>query len=89
MPGQRDALIAILLDGTSAHASAASPTSSPETPADADAIWITEVWDKRGARRLAAAAPFAPPSTARVGHRGFVSGQETIPVGGVGLPRER
>ncbi len=41
-PGQRDALIAILLDGIAAMPGCLSYIVASD-PADADAIWITEV----------------------------------------------
>ena len=42
-PGQREALLAILLEGTEAMPGCLSYVIAQD-PAEADAIWITEVW---------------------------------------------
>jgi len=42
--GQRDALIAVLLEGTSAMPGCLSYIVAKD-PADADAIWVTETWE--------------------------------------------
>ena len=48
--GQRDALIAILLEDAGLDAMPGCLSYVVATdPADADAIWITEVWDSRPA----------------------------------------
>src|SRR5215204_7507423 len=44
--GQRDALIAILLEGVSGMPGCLSYIVAKD-PADANAIWITEVWDNK------------------------------------------
>lgn len=43
-PDQREALAAILLDGTAEMPGCLSYVVARDT-ADADALWITEVWD--------------------------------------------
>ncbi|PVM88078.1 antibiotic biosynthesis monooxygenase [Caulobacter endophyticus] len=85
-PGKRDELVAILKEGTGAMPGCLSYILALD-PADADAIWITEVWtDKEshaGSLKLPAvqaAIAKARPIIAGFGHR-----FETTPVGGVGL----
>lgn len=87
-PGQRDALIAILLDGTDAMPGCISYVVAKD-PADADAIWITEVWNSRDSHAASLRLPAVQDAIRRARPliAGFDSGQETIPVGGVGLPR--
>ena len=88
VPGQRDALIAILLEGTGSMPGCLSYIVAKD-PADADAIWITEVWDSRESHTASLRLP-AVQDAIRRGRpliAGFDSMQETIPLGGVGLPR--
>jgi len=87
-PGQRDALIAILLEGTGAMPGCLSYVVAKD-PADADAIWITEVWDSKASHRASLRLPAVRAAIARARPliAGFDSGTETEPVGGVGLPR--
>jgi quinol monooxygenase YgiN len=88
VPGQRDALIAILLEGTDAMPGCLSYIVARDA-ADADAIWITEVWDSRESHAASLRLP-AVQDAIRRGRpliAGFDSSQETIPVGGAGLPR--
>ena len=68
-PGQRDALIAILLEGTGAMPGCLSYIVAAD-PADADAIWITEVWDSEASHKASLALPgvkFVPIDLACVG----------------------
>lgn len=46
VPGKRDALIAILLEGVSGMPGCLSYVVAKDT-ADSNAIWITEVWDSQ------------------------------------------
>ena len=87
-PGRRDALIAILLEGTGAMPGCLSYVVAKD-PADADAIWITEVWDSRESHRASLQLPAVRAAIARARPfiAGFDSGTETEPVGGVGLAR--
>jgi quinol monooxygenase YgiN len=84
--GQRDALIAILLEGVSGMPGCLSYVVAQD-PTDADAIWITEVWDNRGSHQ----AFLSLPSVQRAISRGkpliagFGERFETKPVGGYGL----
>jgi quinol monooxygenase YgiN len=87
-PGQRDALIAILLQGTGGMPGCLSYVVAKD-PVDADAIWITEVWDSRANHDASLQLP-AVQDAIRRGRpliAGFDHGQETIPVGGIGLAR--
>jgi quinol monooxygenase YgiN len=87
--GQRDALIAILLEGTSGMPGCLSYVVARD-PADADAIWITEVWDNRASHAASLHLPQVRAAIARARPliAGFDSGRETVPVGGIGLPME-
>ncbi len=88
VPGQRDALIAILLEDTEAMPGCLSYIVAKD-PVDADAIWITEVWDSRASHAASLRLP-AVQEAIRRGRpliAGFDSSQETIPVGGIGLRR--
>ena len=53
VPGQRDALAAILLDSTQAMPGCLSYVIATD-PADADALWITEVWDNAAGHKALA-----------------------------------
>ncbi len=87
-PGQRDALVAILLEGTGEMPGCLSYVVAKD-PADADAIWITEVWDSRASHDASLQLPAVREAIRRARPliAGLDSGQETIPVGGLGLPR--
>ena len=87
-PGQRDALLAILLAGTGSMPGCLSYVIAKD-PADADAIWITEVWDSRASHDASLQLPAVQDAIRRARPliAGFENGQETIPVGGVGLAR--
>ena len=52
-PGQRDALIAILIEGTANMPGCLSYIVARDAT-EADAIWVTEVWDSRESHRWAA-----------------------------------
>ena len=85
-PGQRDRLVAILLEATGDMPGCLSYVVARD-PADADAIWITEVWDNSASHKASlqlpevqAAIKQAMPLIA-----GFDSSTEIEPVGGFGL----
>ncbi len=86
MPGQRDALIAILLDGVSGMPGCLSYVVAKD-PVDADAIWITEVWDKEASHAASLELPTVQEAIAR--GRSVIAGMGphvvTEPVGGYGL----
>jgi quinol monooxygenase YgiN len=86
--GQRDALIEILLAGTEAMPGCLSYVISKD-PEDANAIWITEVWDSRESHAASLQLPSVRDAIAkgRPLIAGFSDRVETVPVGGIGLPR--
>lgn len=87
-PGQRDALAAILLEGTAVMPGCFSYVVARD-PADADALWITEVWDDRESHAASLQLPAVQAAIAkgRPLIAGFDSQTETEPLGGVGLAR--
>lgn len=86
VPGQRDALAAILLEGTGEMPGCLSYIVARD-PADADALWITEVWDSADSHRASLQLPAVQAAIARGRPliAGFDSQVETEPLGGVGL----
>lgn len=85
-PGQRDALVAILTESTAAMPGCRSYVVATD-PADANAIWITEVWDNE---QFHAASLQLPQVQAAIGRarpliEGFGERFITTPVGGVGI----
>src|SRR5690606_9618148 len=86
-PGNRDSLVALLLDGTGEMPGCLSYVVATG-PADADAIWITEVWDSRESHKASLSLPQVQKAiaSARPLIAGFDSSTEVTPVGGVGLP---
>jgi quinol monooxygenase YgiN len=85
-PGHRDALATILLAGTDAMPGCLSYIIATD-PADADALWITEVWDSADSHRASLALPKVKEaiSQGRPLIAGFSSRTETIPIGGHGI----
>ena len=55
-PGQRDALIAILLEGTANMPGCLSYVIAKDTQ-HADAIWITETWDTQASHKASLSLP--------------------------------
>lgn len=86
VPGRRDELIAILLEGTGSMPGCLSYVVATD-PGEADAIWITEVWDSRESHRASLELPDVRDAIARARPliAGFDSHVETMPVGGVGI----
>ncbi len=86
-PGQRDALAAILLEGTGSMPGCLSYVVATD-PADPDALWITEVWDSQTSHQASLALPAVQAAIAkgRPLIAGFSNRVETLPVGGYGLP---
>ena len=87
-PGQRDALIAILLDGVSDMPGCLSYIVAKD-PDDADAIWITEVWESQDSHAASLALPMVQQAIA-LGKpliADFGDSIVTLPVGGHGLAR--
>jgi len=87
-PGKRDALIAILLEGTGAMPGCLSYIVAKDLK-DENAIWITEVWDSKESHAASLKLPAVQAAIAkgRPMIAGFESHTETEPVGGFGLKR--
>lgn len=84
--GQRDALAAILLEGTGAMPGCLSYIIARD-PTDTDALWITEVWDSAESHRASLALPAVKDAITRGRPliAGFSDRTETEPLGGHGL----
>ena len=85
-PGQRDALIAILLDGTRRMPGCLSYIVARD-PADETGVWVTEVWTDQASHKASLGLPDVKAAIAkgRPMIAGFGDSFETNPVGGVGL----
>ncbi len=85
-PGQREELIAILLQGMNELPGCLSYIVARD-PAEADAIWVTEVWDSADSHKASLALPVVKDAIAKA--RPIIAGfgQRTVtePVGGHGL----
>ena len=90
VPGQRDALAAILLDGTQAMPGCLSYVIARE-PADDSALWITEVWDSQASHKASLSLPSVQAAIAkgRPLIAGFSNRVETVPIGGYGIERKQ
>lgn len=85
-PGQRDALIAILLEGIAGMPGCQSYIVAQDG-IDTDSIWVTEVWESQASHRASLSLPSVQQAIAR-GKPLIVSFEqhvETTPVGGHGL----
>lgn len=87
-PGQRDALVSILLEGTGAMPGCRIYLIATD-PADTNAIWITEAWDTEEQHQASLQLPQvqAAIAQARPLIEGFGERFITTPVGGIGLDR--
>ena len=85
-PDQRDALIAILLEGLSGMPGCLSYIVAKD-PVDPNALWITEVWDSQTSHQASLSLPSVQQAIAkgRTLIAGFGERFETEPVGGFGL----
>jgi quinol monooxygenase YgiN len=85
-PGQRDQLIAILLEGVSGMPGCLNYVVAKD-PQDADGIWISEVWENQEKHKASLSLPSvqAAIKKARPIIAGFGERFETEPVGGHGL----
>ena len=88
--GQREAFIAILLESTAAMPGCLSYVIARD-PQDADAIWITEVWDSQESHAASLQLPAVRDAIKRGRPMIAGFGEQTItePVGGFGLPKAR
>jgi len=86
--GERDALAKILLAATSAMPGCLSYVIATDS-ADADALWITEVWDSKASHDASLSLPAVQAAIAkgRPLIAGFSNQVETGPLGGYGLNR--
>lgn len=86
-PGKRDDLIAILLEGISGMPGCLSYIVAKDAT-DANAIWITEVWDSKASHDASLSLPSVKSAIAKARPiiAGFSDGVQTVPIGGQGLP---
>src|SRR4029453_5236423 len=86
--GQRDALAAILLEGTSKMPGCLSYVIATD-PADPDGLWITEVWDSQASHQASLGLPQVNAAIAkgRPLIAGFSNRVKTVPIGGHGLAK--
>ena len=86
IPGQRDALAGILLDGAEGMHGCLSYVIATD-PTDGDAIWITEVWESQDLHQASLTLPAVQKAIAqgRPLIAGFGERFETTPIGGHGL----
>ena len=84
--GQRDALSQILLDGVAGMPGCRSYVVANDLE-DADALWVTEVWDSQESHAASLALPSVQEAIAkgRPLIAGFTSQVSTQPLGGYGL----
>lgn len=87
-PGKRDTLAGILTRATGAMPGCLSYIVAKDA-ADAEALWVSEVWDSAASHKASLSLPAvqAAIAEARPMIAGFGERFETEPVGGVGLPR--
>jgi quinol monooxygenase YgiN len=87
-PGKRAELAAILLEGTGTMPGCLSYVVAEEM-ADADTLIVTEAWDNRQSHDDSLKLPAVQAAIAkgRLLIAGFDKIAETVPLGGVGLPR--
>ena len=85
-PGQRDALASILMEGTRAMPGCLSYVIALD-PAEADAVWVTEVWDSAQSHHASLTLPAVQAAIRRAKPliAGFSHRVETVPLGGHGL----
>lgn len=88
-PGQRDALVALMLEAAREveEAPGCDIYLIATAPDDADALWITEVWRDKEAHDASLTLPGVQAIIARARPliAGFGERFETVPLGGKGL----
>ena len=86
VPGKRDEFAAILLGGTGTMPGCLSYVVATD-PRDADALWITEVWDSPENHKASLSLPQVQQAIAkgRPLIASFGDRVETEPIGGVGI----
>ena len=87
-PGEREALIGHILESSGDMPGCLSYIVARD-PDDADAIWVTEVWDKEESHKASLALPAVQAAIAKARPliAGFDSHVVTEPVGGLGLAK--
>jgi quinol monooxygenase YgiN len=89
LPGQRNALMSLLLEGTTGQNRMLGCLSYVIAADinDPDALWVTEVWDSEASHQASLAAPSVQATIAkgRPLIAGFGERFVTAPVGGFGL----
>ncbi len=85
-PGERDALTGILVEGVAGMPGCLSYVVANDAT-DADAIWVTEVWDEQSSHQASLSLPSVQDAISRGRPliAGFDERIETRPVGGHGL----
>ena len=85
-PGQRDALISVLLEGAAEMPGCLSYVVAKD-PADVNVIWVTEVWDSEQSHRASLSLPTVQQAIGRGKPLIASFGNTTVtePVGGHGL----
>ena len=85
-PGQRDALIVILLEGAAEMPGCLSYVIAQDKQ-DPDALWVTEVWEDEASHRASLTLPKVQAAIVRGKPliAGFGERFETLPVGGFEL----
>jgi len=86
MPGQRDTLITILIEGMNGMPGRLSYIVAQD-PTDPDAVWVTEVWDSQESHQASLSLPSVQQAISRGRPliAGFGERFETTPIGGHGL----
>lgn len=89
-PGQRDIVVAALLGGVQSMPGCLSYIVAHD-PTNADAVWITEVWESKAHHEASLTLPSVQQAiaVARPHITGFGERFETVPVGGHGLASGR
>lgn len=85
--GRRDELIDTMLEGMVSMPGCLSYVVARD-PSDANALWVTEVWESQEAHRASLELEAVRDTIARARPliAGFGERYETEPVGGIGLP---
>lgn len=86
-PGQRDALISILLENIEGMPGCLSYIVARDT-VDPDGVWITEVWDRKESHEASLKIPAVRDAIGRAMPiiAGFGENIVTVPAGGTSLP---
>ena len=90
VPGQRDALAAILIDGTQSMPGCLSYVVAHDR-SDDNGLWITEVWVSQASHKASLSLPSVQAAIAkgRPLIAGFTNRVETAPIGGSGIETKR